>query len=163
MQANYLSKTSLLFFCLLASLASTGCNRGPAGTSDNLKADYDRVVKERDELKADFERRKAEIEGIWQQRVSDKDEKIAELTSDNANLRQRLLVADAAGEDVPLTDAARARSVMWLHCIYGLIIAVCVALVAAILRVHVNLREQMRECLLRQAQFIPTKEVSLVQ
>ena len=163
MPMDDLRKTFLLLFCVLASLAGTGCDRAPAGTSDNLKADYDRVVKERDDLKADFEKRKAEIEGVWQQRVSDKDEKIAELTSDNANLRQRLLVADAAGEDVPLTDAARARSIMWLHCIYGLIIAICVALVATVLRVHVNLRERMRECLLRQAQFIPRKEVSLVQ
>jgi len=163
MQMNNLRRTFLLCFCLLAALAGTGCNRGPAGTSDNLKADYDRVVKERDELKADFEKRKAEIEGVWQQRVSDKDEKIASLTSDNANLRERLLVADAASGDVPLTDAARARSIMWLHFIYGLIIAICVVLVAIVMRTHVNLRERMRECLLRQAQFIPTKEVSLVQ
>jgi hypothetical protein len=163
MQTTYLQKTFLLLLYALALLAVTGCDRTPAGTTDNLKADYDRVVKERDDLKADFEKRKAEIESVWQQRVSDKDEKIAELTSDNANLRQRLLVADAAGEDVPLTDAARARSIMWLHCIYGLIIGICVALVGTVLRVHVNLRERMRECLLRQAQFIPTKEVSLVQ
>lgn len=156
-------KTLLIFACLLALFSNSGCKREPIGSSDNLKADYDRVVKERDDLKADFERRKAEIEGLWQQRVSDKDQKIAELTSEDASLRQRLLVSDAATQDVPLTDSARARSVMWLHVIYVLIIVVCLVLVMVTMRVHVTLRERMREYLLQQAKFIPAKEVSLVE
>jgi hypothetical protein len=163
MRNAYRRKALLILGCLLALVASTGCKREPIGTSDNLKADYDRVVKERDDLKADFERRKAEIEGLWQQRVSDKDQKIAELTSEDAGLRQRLLVADAATQDVPLTDSARARSVMWLHVIYVLIIVVCLVLVMVTMRVHVTLRERMREYLLQQAKFIPVKEVSLVE
>jgi hypothetical protein len=150
------------FCCLLALLAGSGCKRDPVGTSDNLKADYDRVVKERDDLKADFEKRSAEIEGLWQQRVADKDEKISELTSEDANLRQRLLVADAATQDVPLTDAARSRSIMWLHVIYILIICICVMLVAMLMRVHVALRERMREYVMQQASFVPAKGVSLV-
>lgn len=151
------------FCCVLALCVGTGCDRGPAGTSGNLKADYDRVVKERDDLKADFDKRKAEIEGLWQQRVSDKEQKIAELTSEDANLRQRLLVADAATQDVPLTDSARTRSIMWLHLIYAFIIAGCLVLVAIIMRAYVTLRERMRVYVMQQASFIPTKEVSLVQ
>lgn len=157
---NYLRTTILSCLCALVLLASAGCKREAAGTSDDLKADYDRLVKERDDLKADFEKRKAEIEALWQQRMTDKDEKIAELTSDNASLRQRLLVADAAGQDVPLTDASHARSVIWLHAIYLLIIAVCGLLVTIIMRVHVNLREKMREFLMQQAKFIAAAEVS---
>jgi cytochrome c-type biogenesis protein CcmH/NrfG len=161
MNTTYSRRTLLIPLCLLALIANFGCNREPAGTSDNLKADYERVVKERDELKAEFEKRAAEIEGLWQQKVSDRDEKIADLTSENASLRQRLLVADAAGQDVPLTDAARARSIVWLHVIYIFIIATCLALVATIMWAHVNLRERMRDCLLQQAKFIPVKGVSL--
>ena len=163
MRHAYPRKTLLILSCLLALVANSSCKREAVGTSDNLKADYDRVVKERDDLKADFERRKAEIEGVWQQRVSDKDEKIAELTSEDANLRQRLLVADAATQDVPLTDAARARSIMWLHVIYVLIIIACLVLVMFTMRVHVNLRERMREHLMEQAKFIPAKEVYHVE
>ena len=154
-------KILVSLWCLLALVANSGCKREPVGTSDNLKADYDRVVKERDDLKADFEKRAAEIEGLWQQKVSDRDEKIADLTSDNASLRQRLLVADAAGQDVPLTDAARARSIIWLHVIYIFIIAACLGLVIMVMWAHVNLRERMRECLMHQAKFIPVKGVSL--
>jgi len=161
---NGYSRTAVsIALCLSGVFAASGCKREPVGTSDNLKADYDRVVKDRDDLKADFDRRKAEIEGLWQQRVSEKDQKIAELTSEDANLRQRLLVADAATQDVPLTDAARSRSILWLHAIYVLIIAVCLVLVAVIMRVHVNLRERMREFLMQQSKFIPVKEVSHVE
>jgi len=163
MRKTYPRKALLILWCLLALFGNYGCKREPLGTSDNLKADYDRVVKERDDLKADFDKRKAEIEGFWQQRVSDKEQKIAELTSENANLRERLLVADAATQDVPLTDAARSRSIMWLHVIYVLIIAACLVLVTIIMRVHVNLRERMREYLMQQAKFIPAKEVSHVE
>jgi hypothetical protein len=157
MQKMYQRKacSTLLF---LLSLVAPGCKREAPGTSDNLKADYDRVVQERDGLKADFEKQKQEIVSIWQQRVSDKDTKIADLTTDNASLRQRLLVADAAGQDVPLTDAARARTVMWLHVIYLFIIASCLALVAIVLWVHVNLRERVRVYVMQQARFIPVKE-----
>lgn len=155
-------KSYALLFCLL-TLVAAGCKREAPGTSDNLRADYDRVVQERDELKADFEKRRQEIEGVWQQRVSDKDEKIANLTSENASLRQRLLVADAASEDVPLTDSARARSLMWLHVIYLLIIASCLALVAIVLWVHVNLRERVRMYVMQQARFIPMKEAANVK
>lgn len=163
MRNTYLRNIILSTCCVIALLFNTGCKREAAGTSDNLKADYDRVVKERDGLKAEYEQRKAEIEGVWQQRVSDRDQKIAELTSDNASLRQRLLVSDAASQDAPLTDAARARSIMWLHIIYILVIAVCLVLVMLVMRVHVNLRERMRQCLVQQAKFVPTKEVSLVE
>jgi hypothetical protein len=128
----YRRKILVVLWCLLALVTNSGCKREPVGTSDNLKADYDRVVKERDDLKADFEKRAAEIEGLWQQKVSDRDEKIADLTSENASLRQRLLVADAAGQDVPLTDAARARSIIWLHVIYIFIIAACLGLLTRI-------------------------------
>ncbi len=89
--------------------------------------------------------------------------KIADLTNDDANLRQRLLVADAATQDVPLTDEARARSILWLHIIYMLIIFICVTLVAILMRVHVTLRERMREIVMQQASFIPAKGVSLVK
>ena len=163
MRTLYLRRLAVAFCCLMALWAGSGCQRGPVGTSDNLKADYDRVVKERDDLKADFDKRAAEIEGLWQQRVADRDEKISELTSEDANLRQRLLAADAATQDVPLTDAARSRSIVWLHVIYILIICVCMMLVAVVMRVHVALRERMREFVLQQASFIPAKEVSLVK
>jgi hypothetical protein len=155
-------KSYALLFCLFA-LVAAGCKREAPGTSDNLRADYDRVVQERDELKADFEKQRQDIEGVWQQRVSDKDEKIADLTSENASLRQRLLVADAASEDVPLTDSARERSIMWLHVIYLLIIASCLALVAIVLWVHVNLRERVRVYVMQQARFIPMKEAANVK
>jgi hypothetical protein len=36
-------------------------------------------------------------------------------------------------------------------------------LVAVVMRVHVALRERMREFVLQQASFIPAKEVSLVK
>ena len=62
--------------------------------------------------------------------MSDKDQKIADLTTEDANLRQRLLVADAATQDVPLTDSARSRSILWLHAIYILLVAACLILVA---------------------------------
>jgi hypothetical protein len=148
-----------LTLCLFVLAICTGCERQVVGTSDNLKADYDRVVKERDDLNADFEKRRGELDSMWQQRVSDEDQKIAALTSDNANLRQRLLVADAAGQDIPLVDSAHARSMMWLHAIYVLIIAACLALVAVVLWAHLNLRERVRVFVMQQAKFLPTKEV----
>jgi len=163
MPKTYWRRTLSLLFGLLVLVANAGCNRGPVGTSDNLKADYDRVVKERDDLKADFDKRKGEIESLWQQRVSDREQKIADLTSENANLRQRLLVADAAGQDIPLTDSARTRSMMWLNVIYILIIASCLALVTVVLWVHVNLRERVRVFVMQQAKFIPMKEVLNVE
>src|ERR1019366_6441895 len=97
MRKTHWRRTLSFLFCLLVLVANAGCKREPLGTSDNLKADYDRVVKERDDLKADFDKRKGEIETLWQQRISDREQKIADLTSENANLRQRLFVADAAG------------------------------------------------------------------
>jgi hypothetical protein len=159
MRKTHWRRTSLLLFGLLALIANAGCKREPIGTSDNLKADYDRAVKERDDLKADFDKCEGEIQSVWQQRVSDRDQKIADLTSENANLRERLLVADAADQDIPLTDSARTRSMMWLHIIYVLIIAACLALVTVVLWVHVNLRERVRIFVMQQAKFIPTKEV----
>jgi hypothetical protein len=142
-----------LLFCSSLLLANGGCKPEASGTSDNLKADYDRVVKERDGLKADFDKQKGEIESLWKQRVADKDQKLAEVTSENANLRQRLLVADAAGQDIPLTDAARGRSITSLHVIYLLIITSCLALVAIVLWIHVNLRERVRLAVMQQARF----------
>jgi hypothetical protein len=153
MRKNYQRIGLPLLFCSLFLTTIAGCKPEASGTSDNLKADYDRVVKERDGLKADFEKQKGEVESLWQQRVADKDQKLAEVTSDNANLRQRLLVADVAGQDIPLTDAARSRSITTLHVIYLLIITSCLALAALVLWIHVNLRERVRLAVMQQARF----------
>jgi len=52
---------------------------------------------------------------------------------------------------------------MWLNVIYILIIAACLALVAVVLWVHVNLRERVRIFVMQQAKFVPTKEVLNVE
>lgn len=131
----------------------------PPGTAENLRADYERVVRERDELKANFEKEKGDIDKTWRQRVADKEQKITELTADNANLRQRLLTVESAMDQIPLVDAARSRSVMWLHLTYGLIIFCFLLVLAAVLWVHANLRERVRMYVMQQAKLVRSREI----
>src|SRR5207248_241028 len=103
--------------CLVVTFTFySGCDKNDSapGTPENLKADYERVVRERDQLKVDCDTQKQDIEKTWRQRIADKEQKAAELTADNASLRQRLLTVESALNEVPLVDSARNRSVMWL-------------------------------------------------
>ena|GEM_PF-3108123 len=166
-----------------AVLLTAGCDEPapPPGTAENLRADYERVVRERDELKANFEKEKGDIDKTWvrerdelkanfekekgdidktwRQRVADKEQKITELTADNANLRQRLLTVESAMDQIPLVDAARSRSVMWLHLTYGLIIFCFLLVLAAVLWVHANLRERVRMYVMQQAKLVRSREI----
>lgn len=144
-----------------AVLLTAGCDKPapPPGTAENLRADYERVVRERDELKANFEKEKGDIDKTWRQRVADKEQKITELTADNANLRQRLLAVESAMDQIPLVDAARSRSVMWLHLTYGLIIFCFLLVLAAVLWVHANLRERVRMYVMQQAKLVRSREI----
>lgn len=148
------------FSAILAMSSLSGCSTNdPPGTPENLKADYDRSIRERDQLKADYENQKQELERSWRQRVTDKDRKITELTVDNANLRQQLLTAEAAIDELPLVNAANERSVMWLHLVYGLIIATFIAILTVILWVHGNLRERVRIHVMQHAKLAPRQEI----
>jgi hypothetical protein len=128
-----------------------GCDKKESpGSAENLKADYDRVVHERDQIKADYEKKNEEIARTWRQRIANNDERAAELITENASLRQRLLTTESALNEIPLVDTARNRSVMWLHLTYGLIILGFLVLLVCILWVHANLRERVRMHLINQ-------------
>jgi len=123
---------------------------------ENLKADLQRC-------RADLERQKKECQeqmqqqGQWcQQRLKEKESKITDLTAENANLRQRLLVVDGALNEVPLVQTAKERAVIWVHVTYWLIIAVCMVLLAILLWMHVNLRERVRLYVMRTATIVPS-------
>jgi hypothetical protein len=145
---------------LLAMSSLVSCSaQDPPGTPENLKADYDRAIREREQLKVDYESQKQELERNWRQRVIDKDQKITELTRDNANLRQRLLTVEAAIDEVPLVNSANDRSFMWLHLVYGIIILAFLGILAVVLWVHGNLRERVRLHLMQHARLAPRKEI----
>ena len=61
-----------------AVLLTAGCDEPapPPGTAENLRADYERVVRERDELKANFEKEKGDIDKTWLRGLEDKKQNI---------------------------------------------------------------------------------------
>lgn len=135
-----------------------GCNREAPGTPKNLKADYDRLKADNERLKKDCTEQKQELERTWRQRVTDGDTKIADLTAENANLRQQLLTVESALNEVPLVDAAKQRDALWVHVVYWMIIAACILWLVLLLWVHVNLRERVRFYVMRTARIVPSVE-----
>lgn len=142
-----------LLLCPMLFLLLSGCDGSESpGTPENLRADYER-------LKKDCEEQKEELEQLWRQRMTDKDTKIADLTAENANLRQRLLAVESALNEVPLVQVAKERAVVWVHVVYWLIIATCIVTLAVLLWMHANLRERVRLYVMRTAKAIPSGEI----
>lgn len=102
-------------------------------------------------MKADFQEQKAQIERLSDQKILVKDQKITDLTIENTSLRQRLLTVESAMDEFPLIDAAENRSVMWLHITYTLIVFCLIVLLLAILWIHANLRENVRMYMMLQS------------
>lgn len=144
-----MTRTHTLHFLLPVFLLA-GCRDSEApGTPENLKADYER-------LKNVCAEQKQEIERTWRQRVADKDTKIADLTSENAVLRQQLLTVESALREVPLVEAAKQRAALWVHVVYWIIIAACLILLMLLLWFHVTQRERVRSYVMRTARIIPS-------
>src|SRR6202000_343074 len=109
------------------------------------------------------EKQKQKINRTWKQRVSEKEQKITDLTAENANLRQRLLTVESAINQTPLVDSARNRSVMWLHLTYGLLILCFAVLLTIVLWVHANMRERVRMYIMQQGRMVRSREVINVE
>lgn len=154
---------TLCFLTLIFAGIGCGGSKVPPGTPENLKADYDRAIQQQKDQEKVHAALTTERENVWRQRMVDKESKIAELTADNATLRQRALATEAALNDIPLVDNHRDRSVMWLHITYSLIVAAMTGLFGTVLWLHYSLRERVRYYVLQHARLVPSKGVVDVQ
>ncbi len=144
---------------VLVSLTA-GCeSQPPPGTPENLKADLERLKQELAEQKKSSQEQIQEHERVWTQRISDKDVKIADLTAENANLRQRLLSTESALNEVPLVQAAETQRHIWVHVIYILLLLASLTPLIVLLWVHANLRERVRMYVLQTAHALPVSEI----
>jgi len=137
------------------------CDRSPPpGTPENLKADYERVTKQMEDLKKEYEQKKQETEQDWRRRIEEKETRNTDLTNENNNLRRRLLVTEGSLKEIPLVDAANLQRGAWVHVIYILIIVACVVPLVILLWFHANLRERVRLYVMRTARVVPSREIT---